>query len=65
MEETGYQNIIIVDNAPKVGPDRMAKQQDFGGLCRITPLMTRGISKGKCGEVSTPQELRVVTEREM
>ena len=27
VEETGYQNIIIVDNAPKVGPDRMAKLQ--------------------------------------
>lgn len=27
MEETGYDNIIIVDNAPKVGPDRMAKLQ--------------------------------------
>ena len=58
VEETGYQNIIIVDNAPKVGPDRMAKlptrfSQDLGRLClRIIPLTTRGISKGKYGEVN-------------
>ncbi len=25
VEETGVENIIVVDNAPKVGPDRMGK----------------------------------------
>ncbi len=27
VEDTSYANIIVVDNAPKVGPDRMAKLQ--------------------------------------
>ena len=29
LEETGHDNIIVVDNAPKVGPDRMTKLQSI------------------------------------
>ena len=55
VEETGYQNIIVVDNAPKVGPDRMAKLQGvltkvFGRFGTIVsqdyPVDKEGIFKG-------------------
>lgn len=55
VEETGYQNIIIVDNAPKVGPDRMVKLQGilnkvFGRFGNIVsqdyPVDENGIFKG-------------------
>ena len=53
--ETGYDNIIVVDNAPKVGPDRMAKLQSvlkkvFGRFGKIVsqdyPIDENGIFKG-------------------
>ena len=55
VEETGYDNIIIVDNAPKVGPDRMTKLQSvltkvFGRFGKIVsqdyPIDENGIFKG-------------------
>ena len=49
MEETGYQNIIIVDNTPKVGPDRIQESKIWERLCLRIILMNRGISKGKWG----------------
>ena len=53
--ETGYDNIIVVDNAPKVGPDRMGKLQGilrkvFGRFGKIVsedyPVDDNGIFKG-------------------
>jgi len=55
VEETGYDNIIVVDNAPKVGPDRMAKLQSvltkvFGRFGKIVsqdyPIEEDGLCKG-------------------
>ena len=55
VEETGYDNIIVVDNAPKVGPDRMTKLQSvltkvFGRFGKIVsqdyPIDDNGTFKG-------------------
>ena len=55
VEETGYDNIIVVDNAPKVGPDRMAKLRTvlnkvFGRFGKIVsqdyPIDEKGTFKG-------------------
>ena len=55
VEETGYDTIIVVDNAPKVGPDRMGKLQTilrkvFGRFGKIVsedyPIDENGIFKG-------------------
>lgn len=55
VEETGLQNIIVVDNAPKVGADRMAKLQSilnkvFGRFGKIVtqdyPVDEEGVFKG-------------------
>lgn len=55
VEETGYDNIIVVDNAPKVGPDRMGKLQAilrkvFGRFGKIMsedyPIDENGTFKG-------------------
>ena len=55
VEETGYDNIIIVDNAPKVGPERMEKLKSvlnkiFGRFGTIVyqyyPLDEKSVFKG-------------------
>lgn len=55
LVETGYDNIIVVDNAPKVGPDRMVKLQSvlnkvFGRFGNIVsqdyPVDEDGVFKG-------------------
>ncbi len=55
VEETGYDSIIVVDNAPKVGPDRMTKLKAvlgkvLGRFGKIVsdyfPLDENGIFKG-------------------
>ena len=55
VQETGYDNIIVVDNAPRVGPDRMAKLQSvltkvFGRFGKIVsqdyPIGEDGFCKG-------------------
>ena len=55
VEETGYDSIIVVDNAPKVGPDRMGKLKSvlnkvFGRFGEIVsqeyPVDEEGIFKG-------------------
>ena len=55
MEETGYDCIIVVDNAPKVGADRMGKLKSvlnkvFGRFGEIVsqeyPVDNDGVFKG-------------------
>ena len=55
MEETGYDSIIVVDNAPKVGADRMGKLKSvlnkvFGRFGEIVsqeyPVDEEGVFKG-------------------
>ena len=55
MEETGYDCIIVVDNAPKVGADRMGKLKSvlkkvFGRFGEIVsqeyPVDEEGVFKG-------------------
>ena len=55
VEETGYECIIVVDNAPKVGADRMGKLKSvlkkvFGRFGEIVsqeyPVDENGIFKG-------------------
>jgi translation initiation factor 3 subunit B len=55
VEETGYDSIIVVDNAPKVGADRMGKLKSvlnkvFGRFGEIVsqeyPVDEEGVFKG-------------------
>jgi len=55
LMESGYDNIIVVDNAPKVGPDRMVKLQSvltkvfkrFGEIIsQDYPIDENGVFKG-------------------
>ncbi len=55
VEETGVEKIIVVDNAPKVGPDRMSKLETvlkkvFGRFGEIVdeyyPKDENGVFKG-------------------